>query len=117
MDYQATLYSPIYAIQGVPAVLTLATGEVVDGLTALDKTAGVEIADAKAEVATIKPAAVLRIPELVEKGVAVAETPKGSIALNGYEWSIVSYRFRPSPNGENDGEVYLVLTGKTAVSP
>ena len=120
-DYRAILYDPIYSAQGVPAVLTLTTGEVIDSLTALDKTAGVDTTTAffhahrlKPEVQTIKPGACLRVGELTDNGVSVDQLPNARLQMNGFVWNVTSYRMRPSPQGELDGEVLLILAGKTA---
>lgn len=114
-DYQATLYDPIYLIQGVAVVLTLPDSGGVFDFTALDKTAGADVGDQGAQVQTIKPVAALRVPELTAQGVAVTDLPKSTLAMNGFNWNVVSYKLKPSPLGENDGEVYLILTGKVAL--
>jgi len=111
MDYQALLYNPIYAIQGVPAVLTLADSEYED-LTILDKTAGVDIGE-DVNIQTIRPVGVLRVAELTARGVSVDSLEGARIAFNGLSWEVTSYRVKPSPKGERDGEVYLILSDKT----
>ena len=114
IDYQSLLYDPIYLVQGVPASLTLVGGSVF-GVTVLDKTSGIDIGDSTAQVQTIKPAAVVRVAELRAAGIVAEYLPKASITFSGFQWKITSTRLRPSPNGENDGELFLILTAKVAV--
>lgn len=118
IDYATLLYGPVYAIQGVPAVLTLTdtAGTEVD-LTVLDVTSGMAIDGAQggrkrftAEVETVEPAAMVRQTELTEKSIALADLDGASIAFNGKTWFIRNHGFRPSPNGEAEGEIALFLT-------
>lgn len=107
-----------YPIFGVEAMLTLndTAGTTVD-LTVLDKTAGLAIDGAQggrkrftAEVETVEPAAMVRRIELTEKSVTLADLDGASIAFNSKTWFIRNHGFRPSPNGEGEGEVVLFLT-------
>ena len=109
MDYQATLYGPVYGLLGVPALLRLASGAAF-AVTALDKTAGVAVGGA-VDVQTVVPVAVVRVTELAAKGVTPAQIDDGQITLNGVTWEIEAHKPAPSPNGEADGEVYLLLKG------
>lgn len=116
MDYQSALYDPIYLIDGVPVTLTLeSVSEPFDQLTALDKTAGVDVGDS-VHVQTIRPAATLRVKELASFEIALDDLPGATLEMNEFEWIVQSYRVKPSPKGENDGEVLLLLTDKTPVS-
>ena len=108
MDYQALLYGPIYRTFGVGATLALDAGAVA--LTVLDKTAGVTVGQA-VEVQTVLPAAIVRATELAAAGVARAGLDGRQLAFNGKTWRIASWHAEPSPNGEDDGEVYLFLDG------
>lgn len=109
MDYQSLLYDPIYNTVGVAAILTLNdSAEPIDGLTVVDKTTGVDIGET-VEAQVIVPAAIIRAVELAAKSVTVEELPKAKIEFNEKAWLIVSYRLLPSPNGEADGEVFLLL--------
>lgn len=113
MDLQSLLYDPIYSVIGVDAVLTLPTGELIE-LVVLDKTAGIDTGDG-VNAPTIVPAAVVRMVELVStNGIALKRLSdkNAKISFNGFTWRIESYRLRPSPKGENDGEVYLLLSQK-----
>lgn len=110
MDFQTLLFNPIYSVQGVSASLTLAgASSSIDGLTILDKTAGVDVGDGDVNVQTILPAAVLRVVELTENGVSVDQLPKAIVEFNNSRWRVKSYRPKPTLKGERDGEVYLFL--------
>src|SRR5262245_13178952 len=115
MDYQALLFDPNYTVHGVPVLLTLADVSEPVGLTAIDKTAGVDVGVAGAQVQTIKPAAVRSVAELTEKGLTIESLHKATLEMNGFQWTVASTRARPSPKGENDGEVFLILHGKRPV--
>src|ERR1043165_4340820 len=105
MDYQAALYDPIYLISGVPCVITTAEGEVLPTMTALDKTAGGGGGDNTGQLQTIVPAACIRITELRANDINGPQVlPDAKVSLNGKDWTVESYRLRPSPKGEGDGE-------------
>lgn len=109
MDYQATLYNPIYAAIGVPCTMTIAG--VAYEVRVLDKTAGVAVGT-NTEVQTVEPAAVVRAPELSDKGIPSVAALKGAILeFNGRRWRVRNWQPKPSPRGEDDGEVYLFLSG------
>jgi hypothetical protein len=116
MDYQSLLFNPIYGIQGVPAAIFLADGTLVDGITALDKTAGIDVGGGDVQVQTLAPAACVRVSELTAKGVALDDLIKARLLMNGNEWRVVSHRAQPSPKGERDGEVYLILANPRELS-
>ena len=101
-------YNAIYSSLGVPATLASAGGS-SGSITAIDKTAGYNSADFRTLVDTVRPLACVRAYELAAAGVALQDLPEGSITLNGKTWRIKSFRYRPSPAGEADGEVELVL--------
>mgnify|MGYP002651285651 CR=1 FL=1 len=107
-NYAAVLYGPIYSVHGVPLTLALAGGEEFT-FTGLDKTAGVNIGTV--DVPTIRPAACLRTLDLAAKGIAPDDLPGASVVMNGFEWDVSTYHFRPSPDGEATGEILLVLAG------
>lgn len=110
MDYQATLYNPIYEALGVPAVLVPdnTNGEVA--LTVIDKTKGVEIPQADGiQLQTVKPAATARMVEVLANGITVDDVDDATITFNDKSWRIVSHLMKPSPKGEDDGEVQFIL--------
>ncbi|RWN11760.1 hypothetical protein [Mesorhizobium sp.] len=109
IDFDALLYGPVHAILGdAEAELTLACGDPPVTLTVIDKTEGIEVLDGPS-VATIWPAAVVRAALLAEKGIAVESLPKASLRLNGKDWTVVQHSYAPSPQGEDKGEVRLLL--------
>lgn len=107
-------YDAIYRLLGVSAVLTIADSGTTFDLTVIDKTAGVEVADGSASrnalpVSTIKPACALRVYELTANGVTLEQTQGAQIAFNGAAWRVENRMMRPSPGGEQQGEVWLIL--------
>ena len=109
IDYASLLYGPAFDVLGVPATLTLDVSDAEPvTLTVLDKTAGVEVGD-KITVSTILPAAMVRVSELTAAGVSASDLRGATITFNGKSWSIMRHEYRPSPNGEADGELLLIL--------
>jgi len=113
IDYQATLYGPIYATLGVPATITPGSTASPATVVALDKTAGMTVFGGGVDVESIKPAAVVRVAELAAAGLTRADLVDASILINGSIWEIRSTQPRPSPNGERDGELLLILDGSS----
>lgn len=117
MDYASLLYDPVYSVLGVPATLTL-EDERTFSVTVLDKTAGVEVGGFQdnrerasyATVQTVLPAAVVRASEFA--GIDLADLEDAALAFNGKTWRVKSYQPKPSPKGEADGELYLLLSEK-----
>ncbi len=110
IDWQTTLYDPIYAAVGVAASITpLESGIPVSGLTALDKTAGVAVTLGNIEAQSVLPAAIFRMAELIENELSEQDLDGGTVTFNGKTWKIKSHQLKPSPYGEMDGEVYLFL--------
>lgn len=112
MDYQALLYGPVYGALGVDAVLHMGSplGDVA--LVAIDKTAGLTITQG-IDVQTVAPAATLRAAELIAAGVALEDIDGKTLTLNGKNWLVASLQPSPSPNGEDDGEILLILDGSS----
>jgi hypothetical protein len=108
IDWQALHYDPIYSVLGVDATLS-SSGGTSATVVVIDKTAGLPIADARTQIDTIRPVADVRARELEAAGIAVSDLPEGTIDLNGQTWRIKSYLPRPSPGGESDGEIRLIL--------
>lgn len=115
MDYRALLLDPIYDNIGVPAVITLADGVTFVELTAIDKTAGVEIGDNKAKVESIEPGACIRVYEWKALGRVPLELEDATMQLNGSVWDVQSFKIRPSPGGPRDGEFLLILANETII--
>ena len=111
IDYEALLLDPIYLTLGVPATIELADGVTVfEGLTVIDKTAGIELGDKESKVDSIEPACCIRHAELTAKGLVPSALEDGKISFNGSQWSIVAYPKRPVPSGSRKGEVLLILS-------
>jgi hypothetical protein len=109
MDLQSLVLSPVYATWGVDATLCPALGGPVT-VRVLDRTSGVEVASASnTEILTIRPAALVRVSELEASGVQRDELRKAELAMNGKTWRIEASLPKPTPNGESDGELMLIL--------
>lgn len=115
VDYQTQLLDPIYLTLGVPGVITLADDTVVDGLTVIDKTAGVLTGDNAAKVDTLEPGCCIRAAEWYAKGRTFADFEGASVEFNGSRWDIVAYPKRPTPTGAKTGEVLLILQHETEI--
>ena len=109
MDWQGSLYDPVYDVLGVPATIAPGgdTGDVA--VTAIDRTGGIEVAAPGGAIETVRAAATVRMAELAAAGLAREDLPDGTIALNGVTWTIKATMPRPSPKGGGDGELLLVL--------
>lgn len=110
MDYQALLYDPIYARLGVAATLTPVEPGLSVSLTVVDKTAGIEVTLGDAAIQSVKPAAAVRMVELADNDLEPEDVDGGTIAFNGKTWTVQGFMLKPSPKGENDGEVLLFLS-------
>lgn len=109
MNWQAH-YDAIYASLGVQATLSIGTEEI--SLTVIDKTAGVQVSDWSAksiDVITIRPACAVRVYELTGQGASLEDLYGATIEFNGSAWRIENRMMKPSPAGQGDGEVYLIL--------
>lgn len=112
MDYGSLLYGPIYDTLGVAATITLAdTAGTEIAITAIEKTVGEAIALGGDDLVLqgIKGAAAVRMSDLAAGSVARADMKGSSLTLNGKTWKIHSTLPKPSPMGEFDGELYLML--------
>lgn len=107
IDYSALLFDPVYAELGVPAVIGSSEITVIDDTR--PKVLPVNSGGQAAEVRSVGPGAFARIPELTAKGVTRDVWLGAMIAFNGRTWTVRSYELRGSPNGEDEGEVRLLL--------
>jgi hypothetical protein len=64
-----------------------------------------------AELETVRPVAAVMVSQLTGLGVMLTELDNSTITFNGNTWTVNAWRLKPSPNGESDGEVLLVLEG------
>ncbi len=108
IDFTSVLYGPIYAALGVPITFILANDDVIE-VRGLDKTSGLEITEGQVDVQTVRPAAVLRMADLASIEVAPDDLMDAVADINGASWKVKSYYPRSSPNGVNDGELFLIL--------
>ncbi len=111
MNFGSLMLDPIYTAFGVPAtIIPLATGAAPVTVTAIDKTGGVEVGNAAmTEVSTIRPAAIVRFAELATASLDRTDLRRAALTMNGKNWRIESSTPKPTPNGESDGELMLLL--------
>lgn len=110
IDWNDALYDPIYETLGVPGVLTLRDDRAFSTITFMDKTTGVEIGTNENPV--IEPAACVRRSELTALQIRPDDLKDATLLMNGFEWKVRRHALRPSPNGELQGELYLLLSGQ-----
>lgn len=92
------------------ALLTAGSVEALE-VRAINKVAGIEVrTGADASLATIEPAAFLRMSTLDEAGLTLNDVSSGSLVINGKDWLIVGQVLKPNPDGELKGEVGLILS-------
>lgn len=108
MEFNNTLYAPVYDAFGVEVELACLFGAKYK-LTAIDKTAGIEVGASSVDVGTIRPALAIRASELNDLGLRPHDLEEAIVTMNGKEWTIKTTLMRPSPNGEKDGEIYAIL--------
>lgn len=99
----------VYAALGTDATFAAIPGET---LTVIDKTAGVDLEAGNGSIKrpTLQPAAVVRRAELTSAGVTdLATIVNTVVTFNGKAWRIASHKSKPTPEGEDKGELYLVL--------
>jgi hypothetical protein len=108
IDYSALLYDPKYAVLGVPATLTAGTSEVA--LTVIDKTRRKTVTNGGVEVSSVGPGVKARMAELAANGITDANWDGALLAFNGRTWVVRKGDVLGSPNGEDLGEVWFLLT-------
>jgi hypothetical protein len=109
IDWKSCLYDPVYAILGVTATITPATAGSAVTLTVVDRTSGVEIGVGTGEMGTVRPAIIVRVPDLETAGLSRADLRRATVEMDGKTWRVESTTPRPSPVGESKGELYLIL--------
>jgi hypothetical protein len=107
IDFSSLLYAPLYDHFGTDAKITTPSTEAYD-IRAIDFTAGVELGDG-AGLLSIRPVAVVRVSDLDCSGIARKDLDGATIEINGKSWIIKATMPKPSPTGEDTGELYLVL--------
>ncbi|MFO1147804.1 MAG: hypothetical protein U1E62_05440 [Alsobacter sp.] len=110
MDFDALLYGPLHSVFGVTAVLTKAGGGDPYVLDVIDATSGIEVPGrTPLDIATVRPVAIVRAAALAAAGLTRADCKGALIFLNERDYRVETTQPRPTPNGEADGEVLLVL--------
>ena len=109
IDYSALLFDPVYAELGVPAVIGTTEITVIDDTRPKVLPMAVTGSAGPAAVRGVGPGAFARIPELAAKGVTRDVWLGAMSVFNGRTWTVRSYELRGSPNGEDEGEVRLLL--------
>ena len=109
-NFGELLYAQSMRVFGTPATLTPFDGEATS-VTAIDRTAGVEVEDNTIGIKTIRPAADVRRSDLNAASIALKDLDGGTLTLNGTTWEISSTMENPTPFGTSDGLVTLLLVG------
>lgn len=110
IDYDALLLDPIYQRIGIAAQFVSLDGARAD-LIVLDKTAGVELADGPVALHTSRPAACVRVSELINNSLDRSKMKNGRLTFNGGSWNVEATRPKPVPGGQ--GELYLFLQDRS----
>lgn len=103
LDYSALCLQFIYDI--LASEMTLEDGSVV---SVIDKTAGIAVSDAIG-IETLKPAVAVRKQSLIALDIDIEELLDMEVIVNGKTFTVISTKPSPGINGEDDGEVYLML--------
>lgn len=106
VDYDALMLDPIYAALGIAAKFLSRDGLQAD-LIVLDKTSGIEIPQGAVMLQTSKPAACVRVSELIAGDLDRAKMKNGRLTFNGASWNVESTLPKPVPGGQ--GELVLIL--------
>ena len=109
MDYTQLLYAPLYNTFGADAVIRCLYSDAFP-IRAIDCTSGIEVTESSGiDVKTIRPAAIIRMRELAERGLSRDDLEDAAIELNGKLWRVKACMPKPGPSGEANGELYLFL--------
>lgn len=111
LNYTALSLGPIYSLIGVTTQFALNNDEIIE-LVALDKTSGVPTLDSSSphvDTATIRPCCIIRMSDLIDLNLQPSDLMEAVLEMNGTSWIVKSYFPRPSPGGQNDGELYIIL--------
>lgn len=113
IDWDELLYDPLYTGLGKAATLTPGSGGAGIEVTVIDKTAGIEVDSGPTVIPTIKPAARIRMAELVSNALALPDLKDGTLLLGATTWTIKNTQPRPGPDGKGTGEALLILIDGT----
>lgn len=110
MDVAGILYgmgSPVFAVLAVDAEIS--TGIVTATIRVIDDTRAKVQASGSAEVRSVGPGAFARLVELAAHDIGHDDLVDSSLSFNGRTWIVRSYEIIGSPQGEDAGEVRLLL--------
>lgn len=106
--FDAALFAPLYSVFGTSATLTPSGGSAVV-LTVVDQSAGRELVDLNTDAPVVYPVAAVRASVLDAAGVELSDLRGAALTMNGRTWSVDTFREMPSPFGQTDGEVLMIL--------
>jgi hypothetical protein len=87
IDFDALVFGPVYGTFAQPATLTI--GSAVHIIDVIDGTRGVAVEEGgPIAVETIRPVADVRMRQLADKGIAVADLIDAELLLAGETWRI-----------------------------
>jgi len=109
MTYTDLMLAPIYTAFGVTISFALSNDDVVE-IRGLDKSGGVEVSTSVVDVPSVRPACIIRMYDLLSLELAPDDLVDAVLELNGVSWVVTSYFPKPSPFGESDGELYILLS-------
>jgi len=108
IDFDALCLKSIYDALAIEATI-LTTGGRRKTVHVQDLSAGVEVSLGGTDTITVKAVAAVRMGELADNGVTLAELDDAQLDMGGNRWRITGAESKPSPNGEASGEAYLFL--------
>jgi hypothetical protein len=110
VNFSRVLYGPAYATFGVIDKLDIAGNK--RDIRARDLTSGF-VVPGSVDIETEMPMASVRSVDFEALGIPISLLDGSSLLLNDVLWNIASHRNMPSPNGDRDGEIYLILEAAT----
>lgn len=114
IPYDAMLLDPLYRRLGILAWIVTAASRIRTYISVIDKTAGEEFTyggGGGIDVATVRPAADVRVLELDRLGITRDELVGGTLELNGTTWRIESTHPRPKPGSRGELRLWLMDAG------
>lgn len=110
-DFDSVLYGPLHTTFGTSATITPAGGTVGPAtVTVIDHTRGMALQLKGADIETVVPVAVVRATVLADASLTRSDLRRAALTMNGRTYRIESTMPRPTPSGEDDGEVLMILT-------
>ena len=89
VDYSADLLNPVYGILGVPATFNGVALTVYDDVRSKSNTT--TGASGGVDVRSVEAACFVRVPELIQNGIARADYRGSVITFNGRSWVVRSH--------------------------